>query len=65
MTAECLDALEFVEKPEYCQVWHVFPMLIVIRVRDVVVVLVGLLNVQIKRAAYLTELRDVHDVEML
>jgi hypothetical protein len=65
VAAEGPHSLEFIEQSEYLQVGHVLPVLVVVRVRDVVVVLVGSVDLQVEPAAQLTELGDVNDVEVL
>ena len=65
VAAQSLYALELVEEAEDCQVWYMLPMLVVVRVRDIWIVLVRPLDKQIEPPAQRTELRKVYDVEEL
>jgi len=65
VAAQSLYALELVEEAEDRQVWYMLPMLVVVRVRDIWIVLVRPLDKQIEPPAQRTELRKVHDVEEL
>ena len=65
MAAECAHALELVEQSEQCEVGDMLPVLVVVTVRDVVVVPIRPVDLQVEPTAQLPELGDVHDVEVL